>query len=517
MVGVIILALIVAGVAYYAGSAIARKKVLDDLVKKREDARTIIEEARKNADSILKEAELQSKDLLIKTRAEMEKEFSRRRREIEEFERKLRRREDNLEKRAEYISMKEQEIEKQNRELQKLQESIEAKRKEVEAMFEEASKRLQEISGLTREQAREQLMESVYKEMRKDVAKLVADMETQAREEAEARAREIIATAIQRQAAEYVYDNSVSVVSLPSDDMKGRIIGREGRNIRAFEAATGVDVIVDDTPEVVVVSSLNPIRREIAKMALEKLVADGRIHPARIEEMVKRSEHEVENKIRDLGRQAVNELGLGEVHPDIVKMIGRLKYRTSYSQNVYHHSLEVAYISGIIAAELGLDEKLARRAGLLHDIGKAVDHEVEGSHTEIGYDVVRRYREPEEVLVAIRDHHSDKPSNIYAVIVQAADALSAARPGARREMYEAYVKRVEELEEIAGSFEGVEKAYAVQAGREVRVIVNPDSLSDEECVLLAREIAKKIESDMRYPGEIKVVVIRERRSVDYAR
>lgn len=502
---------------YYIGVRRERILIERELQRKKEDARTIIYEAERKADSIIKEAELKAKDMLLKSKLDAESEINQKKGELENFERKLRKREENLEKKAEYISLKEREIEVRLRELKDAELKIEEMKKEVSELREKASKKLEEIAKMSQEEAKKFLLNQVKEEMKLELAKMVAEAEAKAKEEASKKAINILALALQRQAAEYVYDNSVSVVPLPSDEMKGRIIGREGRNIRAFEAVTGVDVIVDDTPEAVIISCPNPLRREIARRSLEKLISDGRIHPGRIEEIVAKTEKEVEQMMKEAAEKAVLDLNIGDVHPEIKHELGKLKFRFSYAQNVFHHSLEVAYISGIIAAELRLNEKLARRAGLLHDIGKAADHEVEGTHTLIGYEIARRNGEPEDVCLAIKEHHDDNPSNIYGVIVQVADTLSAARPGARREMYETFVKRIEELEKIASSFPEIEKAYAIQAGREVRVIVNADRTTDDMCAFLAREIAKKIQENLKYPGEIKVVVIREKRMVEYAR
>ncbi|WP_406678487.1 ribonuclease Y [Moorella sp. ACPs] len=474
-------------------------------------AAAIIEEAKKEAEAKKREAVLEAKEEAHRIRNEIERESRERRSELQRFERRLMQKEEALDRKTEALERKEASLHRQEEAAQKLREELEElRRRQVSE--------LERISGLTTEEARAILLQSVEEEVRHEAAMLIKQIETEAKEEAEKRAREIVTHAIQHCAADYVAEATVSVVNLPNDEMKGRIIGREGRNIRALETLTGVDLIIDDTPEAVILSSFDPIRREVARIALEKLIIDGRIHPARIEEMVEKARRELEQKIREEGERATFEAGIHGLHPELVRLLGKLKYRTSYGQNVLKHSLEVAFLAGAMAAELGVDVQLAKRAGLLHDIGKAVDFEVEGPHVALGVDLAKKYRESPEVIHAIEAHHGDvEPRSIEAGLVQAADAISAARPGARRETLEAYIKRLEKLEEIADSFAGVEKSYAIQAGREVRILVKPDKIDDAMAVHLAREIVKKIEKEMEYPGQIKVVVIRETRAVDYAK
>ncbi len=480
-------------------------------------AEKIIQQAEKQAEAKLKEAELSAKDYLYQARAEFEKESKAIRAELSQLQERLMHREETLDKKVELLDQKEMELNRREKKIAQQEERIAQMEKEAEEKLTEINKKLEQIAGMTAQDAKKMLMESMIEEARHDAALKIKQIEDEAKQEAEKTAKKILSQAIERYAGEYVTENTVTVIPLPSDEMKGRIIGREGRNIRALESATGVDLIVDDTPEAVVISSFNPIRREVARIALERLIADGRIHPARIEEMVKKAEREVEEAIREAGQRAVFDIGAHGMHPELVKLIGRLKYRTSYGQNQYQHSLEVAFLAGIIAGELGQSVKRARRAGLLHDIGKAVDHEYEGSHAQIGAELARKYGESPQVVTAIATHHDDEPPTILANIIQAADALSGARPGARREMLETYVKRLEDLEKIASSFSGISKSYAIQAGRELRIMVEADKVSDEEAVVLAREIAKKIETELSYPGQIKVVVIRETRAVEYAK
>ncbi|MDN5294321.1 MAG: ribonucrease [Eubacteriales bacterium] len=475
------------------------------------EAQRIIAEAEKVAEAKKKEAVLEAKEEVFRLKKEAEQENRERRMEIQRLERRLLQKEEALDRKIENIEKKEEALNKKEAELERM-------REELARLIEQHRSELERISGLSTEEAKEILLAEVEKEVRQETAMLIKEIETQAREEADKRAKEIITQAIQRCAADHVAETTVTVVNLPNDEMKGRIIGREGRNIRTLETLTGVDLIIDDTPEAVILSGFDPIRREVARIALEKLILDGRIHPARIEEMVEKAQREVEAQIREQGEQAAFEAGVHGLHPELVRLLGRLKFRTSYGQNVLKHSIEVAQLAGLMAAELGVDVQLAKRAGLLHDIGKAVDHEVEGPHVTIGAELAKKYRESPEVIHAIAAHHGDiEPKTIEAVLVQAADAISAARPGARRETLEAYIKRLEKLEEIANSFEGVEKSYAIQAGREIRVMVKPEKVDDIAAVKLVREIAKKIEAELEYPGQIKVVVIREVRAVDYAK
>jgi len=489
-----------------------RKRIAESKIKSAEEAaKRIIEDATKQCETIKKETLLEAKEEIHKLRSELDKETRERRNEIQRAERRAQQKEENLDKKLESLENKEEGILKKEKELQRLKEDIEKLHKKQ--MLE-----LERVSELTRDQARELLLGSLEKDLARDMAVKIREHENRAKEEAERKAKNIVALAIQRSASDYVAETTVSVVILPNDEMKGRIIGREGRNIRALETATGIDLIIDDTPEAVILSGFDPVRREVAKVALEKLILDGRIHPARIEEVVEKARKEVDNRIKEVGEQAIFEVGLHGIHPEIVKLIGRLKYRTSYGQNILKHSLEVAHLAGVMAAEIGADIRLAKRAGLLHDIGKAVDHEVEGSHAQIGVDLAKRYKESPEVLHAIAAHHGDvEATTMEAILVQAADAISAARPGARRETLETYVKRLEKLEEITNSFAGVEKSYAIQAGREVRIVVKPEKISDDGIVLMAREMVKRIEKELEYPGQIKINVIRETRSVEYAK
>nr|WP_330219213.1 ribonuclease Y [Moorella mulderi] len=495
-----------------AGGYTIRKYLAEAKIASAEKAAaTIIEEAKKEAEAKKREAVLEAKEEAHRIRNEIERESRERRNELQRFERRLMQKEEALDRKTEALERKEASLHRQEEAAQKLREELEElRRRQVSE--------LERISGLTTEEARAILLQSVEEEVRHEAAMMIKQIETEAKEEADKKAREIITHAIQHCAADYVAEATVSVVNLPSDEMKGRIIGREGRNIRALETLTGVDLIIDDTPEAVILSSFDPIRREVARIALEKLIIDGRIHPARIEEMVEKSRRELEQKIREEGERATFEAGIHGLHPELVRLLGKLKYRTSYGQNVLKHSLEVAFLAGAMAAELGVDVQLAKRAGLLHDIGKAVDFEVEGPHVTLGVELAKKYRESPEVIHAIEAHHGDvEPRSIEAGLVQAADAISAARPGARRETLEAYIKRLEKLEEIADSFAGVEKSYAIQAGREIRILVKPDKIDDAMAVHLARDIVKKIEKEMEYPGQIKVVVIRETRAVDYAK
>ncbi len=475
------------------------------------NARKILDEAGKDAEAIKREAILEAKEEVHKARNDLDKEVRERRSELQRVERRLVQKEESLDKKVENLEKKEESIAKKDQEIDRIRESInDLKEKQVAE--------LERLSGLTSEDARVLLLSNIEEEIKHEAAILIKDIESKAKEEGEKKAKNIISLAIQRCAADHAVETTVSVVELPNDEMKGRIIGREGRNIRTFETLTGIDLIIDDTPEAVIISGFDPIRREIARLTLEKLISDGRIHPARIEEMVEKSKKEVEVQIREEGEQATFEAGVHGLHPELVKLLGRLKFRTSYGQNVLKHSIEVAHLAKVMAAELGVREDLAKRAGLLHDIGKAVDHEVEGNHVTIGEELARKYKESTEITHAIAAHHGDiEAETIEAVLVQAADAISAARPGARRETLESYIKRLEKLEQIADSFDGVEKVFAIQAGREVRIMVKPDKIDDASAVRVARDIVKRIEEDMEYPGQIKVMVIRETRAVDYAK
>ncbi len=489
-----------------------RKNVAEAKVAKAEDAvKKLYEEAKAKASDIKKEMILEAKEEVFKTRTEAEKENRERRAELQRTERRLFQREESLEKKLDGLEQREKELNKRESGLEKAE-------ADIAALHDQQMAELERISGLSMEGAREILLENVEREARHDAALLLRDIEAKTREEADKRARNIVSLAIQRCAADQVAETTVSVVPLPNDEMKGRIIGREGRNIRALETATGVDLIIDDTPEAVILSGFDPVRREVARIALEKLILDGRIHPARIEETVEKARKEVDAQIREAGEQAVLNTGVNGLHHELVRYLGRMRYRTSYGQNVLNHSIEVAHLAGIMAAELGANVALAKRAGLLHDIGKSIDHEVEGSHAQIGADLAKKYRENNQIVHAIMAHHGDvEPTTVEAILVQAADAISAARPGARRETLETYIKRLEKLEEIANSFDGVDTSFAIQAGREVRIIVKPEKISDSDTIIMAKDIAKRIESELEYPGQIKVNVIRETRTVDYAK
>ncbi|MGH7824292.1 MAG: ribonuclease Y [Candidatus Binatia bacterium] len=481
-------------------------------------AARIIDEAKKDSSAIKKEAEIQAKNSVLQERLEFEKEVREIRRELQNLEKRLIGREEGIDRRVDSIDKRESELERREASLKSKEKNVDEKFAERDRQIEEARKQLEQVAGMTREEAKKSLIEEMVNEARHESAKRIRVIEEEAKEEAIRKGQKIVALAIERLAGEFVAERSVTVVPLPNDELKGKIIGREGRNIRALEAATGIDLIVDDTPETVVISGHNPIRREIARLSLEKLISDGRIHPGRIEEVVRKSEQEIEEAIKEAGQKAIFDVGIHGIHPELVKLLGRLKYRYSYAQNVLLHSIEAAFICGMMASELGLNEKQARRAALLHDIGKAVDHEVEGSHAIIGAELARKYGESPKIVNAIAAHHEDvKAETILAPLVDAADALSGARPGARREMMESYVRRLEELERITNSFKGVEKSYAVQAGREIRIMVQHDLVSDDEAARMAREVARKIEHEMTYPGQIKVTVIRELRAVDYAK
>lgn len=505
---VIILSLAVGGAAGYYG----RRLIAESRIRgAEEEATRILEEADKEAEAKKKETLLEAKEEIHRNRQEAEKDIRDRRRELDRMERRILQKEEMLDRKTESIEKKDQALRDREKDIEKTQHDL-------QMILSQQLKELERLSGLTSEEAKELLLANVEQQIRQETAIMIKTLESEAREEADKKAKNVVSLAIQKCAADVVSEATVSVVALPNDEMKGRIIGREGRNIRTFETLTGVDLIIDDTPEAVILSSFDPIRREVARVALQNLISDGRIHPARIEEMVEKAQKEIEQEIREVGEGAAFEVGVHNLHPELIKLLGRLKYRTSYGQNVLKHSIEVAHLAGIMAAELDVDIALAKRGGLLHDIGKAVDHEISGPHIEIGVDLAKKYRENKDVIHAIAAHHGDVDAeSIEAVLVQAADAISASRPGARRETLEAYIKRLEKLESLADSFEGVDRSFAIQAGREVRIIVKPDDIDDLAAITLSRDIARKVENDLDYPGQIKVVVIRETRSVEYAK
>jgi ribonuclease Y len=508
----LLVAVIIALVVGIATGYLLRRSIAESkLGAAEEEARKLLDEAIKQAETKRKEVLVEAKDEVYRIRQEAERDNRERRRELDRMERRLIQKEESLDKKLDNIEQKDQVIREKETMVEKTQEDL-------NLILTQQLKEMERISGMSSEQARELLLHNVEQQIRAEAAALIREIEAEAKEEADKRAREIVTLAVQRCAADVAAETTVSVVSLPNDEMKGRIIGREGRNIRTFETLTGVDLIIDDTPEAVILSSFDPVRREIARVALEKLIIDGRIHPARIEEMVEKASKDIEQEIREVGEQAAFEVGVHGLHPEIIKLLGRLKYRTSYGQNVLKHSVEVAYLAGVMAAELEVDAVAARRAGLIHDIGKAVDHEVTGSHIEIGVELAKRYRENNEIQHAVAAHHGDiEPLSIEAVLIQAADAISAARPGARRETLETYIKRLEKLENVVTEFQGVERAYAIQAGREVRIMVKPEEIDDPSAINLSREVARKVEQELDYPGQIKVVVIRETRAVDFAK
>lgn len=507
----IVVAIVVALISAFIATQV-RKNVVEKKIGSAEGkAREIIDEAIKSAEAKKKEALLEAKEENLKAKNELDKEIKERRAEVQRYEKRVFNKEEAIERKSESLEKKENGLKNKEEKLAEAQ-------TKVDELSEKRVQELERISGLTSEQAKEYLLKTVEEEVKIETAKLVKELESQAKEEADKKAKEIVVNAIQKCATDHVSETTISVVSLPNDEMKGRIIGREGRNIRTLESLTGVDLIIDDTPEAVVLSGFDPIRREIARIALEKLIVDGRIQPTRIEEMVNKARKEVETMIREEGEAATLEVGVHGIHPELVKLLGKMKFRTSYGQNALKHSIEVAHLSGLLAAEMGLDVRIAKRAGLLHDIGKAVDHEMEGTHIQLGVDLCRKYKESAVVINAVEAHHGDvEPENLIACIVQAADAISAARPGARRETLETYTNRLKQLEDITNSFEGVDKSFAIQAGREIRVMVIPEKVTDADMVLMARDISKQIEAELEYPGQIKVNVVRESRAIDYAK
>lgn len=511
IISALIAAVIVVPITWFLAVANRKKSYESKIGSAEEKSREIIDEALKVAETKKKEALLEAKEENLKARNELEKETKERRAEIQRYERRVLSKEENLDKKTEQIERKEASLSSKEENLRK-------RTAEMEELLAKEQEELEKISGLTSDQAKEYLLKSVEEDVKHDTAKLIKELESRAKEDADKKAREYVVTAIQRCAADHVAETTVSVVQLPSDEMKGRIIGREGRNIRTLETMTGVELIIDDTPEAVVLSGFDPVRREVARIALERLIVDGRIHPARIEEMVEKAQKEVENMMREEGEAAVLEVGIHNIHPELVKLLGKMKFRTSYGQNALKHSIEVAQLSGLLAAEVGVDVRMAKRAGLLHDIGKAVDHEMEGSHIQLGSELCKKYKESPIVINAVESHHGDvEPTSLISCIVQAADTISAARPGARRETLETYTNRLKQLEDITNSFRGVDKSFAIQAGREVRIMVVPEQISEDDMILLAREISGRIENELEYPGQIKVNVIRESRVTDYAK
>jgi ribonuclease Y len=514
----IVITVLVAVVAAVAAFVVGRALAKTGAKRSKAEIDALVEEARKEAEIIKKEAELKIKEELLARKTQFDTEVEDRRNELSKQENRLQQRDEAFSRKEENLEKRDQKLEEIENRLKAQQSAVDRKANEVETREKEVVANLERVSGLTAEAAKEELKEALTSEARHEAAKSIREIEDEAKMTADKKAKEIISLSVQRYAGEYVAEKTVSAVQLPNEEMKGRIIGREGRNIRAIEAATGIDLIVDDTPETVLLSGYNPVRREVARMALQSLIADGRIHPARIEEVVAKAEKDIEKEIQEAGEQATFDVGVHGISPELITILGRLKYRSSFAQNVLVHSIEVAFLCGIMAAELGLNVKMAKRAGLLHDLGKAVDHEIEGSHALIGADLARKHREPKQIIQAIAAHHGDvKAESVLDVLVQSADALSAARPGARREMLETYVKRLEDLERIAESFEGVGKSFAIQAGRELRIIVQSDKVDDDHATLLSKDIARKVEKELSYPGQIRITVIRETRAVDYAK